>query len=353
MKPRAGVALLLAIVVLLLIEGMAAGLLALSMQARLIAASDMRSTRARAAADLAVKSILRDWESGRFDTLTVGLVQTRIDRRRGDVSWLGSVERLAGNFVVRGSSLVGGSEAFSTGKALAVVRMLDRRAVFEDFNAALVSEDVTVVAGGATVSVRPDSCPVDSLPPPDALLTRVIPVIATGVSVAGTTTVDSTLATPDSIALGGIRWSELAGIADRIESGTVQPRPAYVQEVCDVSAAANWGDPDGTTPCAGYFPLIYAASDLTFSGGRGQGILAVAGTLTMTAGAVFSGIMVTRSGVVLESGSKVVGAVRSQGITLVDSATLDYSRCTLAKTLDASLAARRAVLQRRTFLPAF
>lgn len=353
MKSRPGVALLLAIVVLLFIEAMAAGLLALSMQARLVAESDMRSTRARAAAELAVKSILRDWEGGRFDTLSVGRPQTSIDRTAGDVSWLGTVERLGGNFVVRGSALVGGSEAFSTSKAMAVVRMIDRRRVLADFNAALVSEGMTVVAGESTLSAQGDSCAADSLPAPFALATRYLPVIAAGVRIQGTTSVDSSLAADDSMALGGVRWSELAGIADRVEMGTVEPKPAYFEDVCNVEAAANWGDPEGSTPCALYFPLIYAPGDLNFSGGVGQGILAVAGTLTLSAGSFFVGIIVARDGVVFEPGSKVAGSVRSQDVTLVDTSEVQHSRCTIAGTLDGALAPRRPVLQRRIFIPAF
>lgn len=366
MRPRAGVALLMALVVLLFVEVMTAGMLALGTQARAVTASHIRTARADVAARNGVQSIIATWEPRRFDTLAAGSFIAVESRSEADMSWSVTLERVQlGAYVLRGRAHVGGPLAFSTGRAVAVVRSLDRSAVLRDFNAPLTSVGTTVIAGTTRLiadltSLPPawsdSQCPpLEPLPAPNAVLAATAPMIGEGVELAGTVALDSLLAIPDSNALGGVKWSELEEIADRVESGSLTPRPAVDGERCDLAAAGNWGDPLKAEPaCADYFPLIYAPGDLRMEGGVGQGILAVAGSLTFSGDATFVGVAIAMHGLIVEPNARFYGALRSDGdVALIDSADLVYSRCAIARALTLTAAVRRAILQPRTFIPAF
>lgn len=366
MRSRPGIALLLALVVLLFVEVMTAGMLALSTQTRLVTASHIRTARADAVARNTVQSVIATWEPRRFDTLAAGSFITVETRSEADESSSLTLERVQqGAYVLRGRARVGGPLAFSTASAVAVVRSLDRIAVLQDFNAALTSIGATVIAGGSWLTADPTTLPpawsdalcppLEPLPAPAALLVAAAPMVGDGVELAGTVTLDSLLALPDSIALGGVKWSELEAIADRVESGSVSPGPTVEGERCDLAAPGNWGDPLRTEPaCGDYFPLIYAPGDLRVTGGVGQGILAVAGTLTFSGEATFAGVVVALNGIIIEPNARLFGSVRSEGdVTLIDSADLVYSRCAIARALTLTAAVRRAILQPRTFIPAF
>ncbi|MGQ0560272.1 MAG: hypothetical protein ACT443_00190 [Gemmatimonadota bacterium] len=368
MTTRPGIALVLVLLVLLLIEVLAAGMLALATQARLLAAAQMRSARADAAAHDAIRSVLAAWDSAQHDTLPPGvpIADPAGSGTREDASWSATVERLSsGTFVIRALSEVGAASAFSTARALAVARTLDRAAVLRDFNTAVASGGVTVLAGSTNVSAAQhqppgwtsDQCEPSTVTQPDpfALLTAVLPVVGPSATVTGPAVVDTTAFPPDSIALGGVRWSELEHIADRLETGTVWPSPAGSNGACDELAAANWGDPGAPgAPCGRYFPLIFSNGDLRIAGGAGQGILAVAGALTMDAGATFFGVVVARDGISVDRDAVVYGSIRSAGgAALFAGGALLYSRCAIATALSLSAATRRIVPQHRTFLPAF
>lgn len=350
-------ALVLALLALALVEAMTAGLLVLATQARSVTASELRSRRADNTAEAAVQGVLAGWQRGAFDTLPAGaIVSVPAGPAAPDVSARLTVERLAGaTYLVRAQVRVGGGHAFSLARAAAFGRTLDRARLLAESNQALAVGGPALIGNGARLSVADSVCPsAGPLPPAAALRSAGAHLFDASASVAGPIELDSTLAPGDSLALGGVKWSQLADIADRVETGPLTPAPALRDGACDPSAAGNWGDPsDPAGACRGYLPLIFAPGDLYVAGGLGQGILVVRGTLTLSGGH-FAGYIVAGQGLTLEAGASVSGAVASKGgLALVDNATIVYERCAVARPAWAAPGTKRLITERRRFIPAF
>lgn len=363
---RPGVALLFALIVLIVVEIMTTGILALATHARAIASSQTRTMRAQAMAEQAIETVTSDWRRINADTITGAGPVTVLGTVFADEFATVSVERLAAaSYLVRAEARVGDGTAYARGRAIVVVRTLDRYAVAAESNQALLSTGPIVLAGSsvvdATSSTLPPgwdsaACPnAEPLPAAFAVVASQNPTVGEAVRLTGTIVIDSARAAMDSVAIGGVTWNEVKSIADRNESGSVHPAPSDETGVCLISAVGNWGDPmhqDG--PCASYFPLVFAKGDVTVHGGTGQGLLVVDGTVTVTAGATFAGVIVARGAVRVDDGAHVYGAVRSAGgYIMLDGASVSFSACAVIRAARSTEAATRVVLQQRRFIPAF
>lgn len=128
MKSREGIAVVLAIIVLVLVELMSAGMLALASHARLAADSQLRTARADAAALGSIRATLERWPAGGFDTIPTGITVPApfAGGSEADVSWSATVERLGpSTWLVRSRSRTGGGTAYSLGRRAALARTLD------------------------------------------------------------------------------------------------------------------------------------------------------------------------------------------------------------------------------------
>jgi hypothetical protein len=111
---------------------------------------------------------------------------------------------------------------------------------------------------------------------------------------------------------GDESWASLTARANvTIAAGaTIAPSPAFSGGTCDQLLSSNWGDPAAASPCASYFPVIWARGDLHLAGGAGQGILLVDGDLELAGGAQFAGIIVARDDITSGAGgARVFGHV--------------------------------------------
>jgi hypothetical protein len=116
---------------------------------------------------------------------------------------------------------------------------------------------------------------------------------------------------------------------------------------CDVGDGGNWGEPRPSTDtaldaCRRYYPVIYAkGSRLGIAGGgRGQGVLLVAGDLDISSDFDWSGLIVVKGGVRISGArTRITGALlaaneREDSRTrLSGAATVQYSSCALRKAL--------------------
>jgi hypothetical protein len=364
---RSGMALLLALVVLVLIEAITAGVVALGRHEQMVAASEARGSRAQAAAESAARLVMAAWPTEIADTLPVGrlLSMPAGTFAVADLTAGASVERLvSGAYLILAEARAGAANAFTLSRVAAVVRTLDRAGAIAESNAAITSGGQLIVGSAATVTgllgALPDDwtnpvCPVtDPLPTPAAMASAQQPVVSESANLAGTVLVDSTLQALDSVALGGVAWGALSVIADRHESGDVHPAPALQDGACNVAASLNWGDAVPANPCGSYFPLIYSNGDIVMNGGVGQGVLAATGSVTITNGARFVGLIVARGSISVDGGARVEGAIRARsGYASISDATVSYSRCAVARSLQQTAAAHRLIPQQRTFIPAF
>jgi hypothetical protein len=112
---------------------------------------------------------------------------------------------------------------------------------------------------------------------------------------------------------------------------------------CERSTQLNWGAPEWPDhPCFGYLPTIYAPGDVTIDAvGAGQGFLTVTGDLEIRGGFKFFGVVLVGGRLVLEEGSRLLGAVVVQnarrGPVRVGAGThLGYSSCAVRRALRSS-----------------
>jgi hypothetical protein len=116
----------------------------------------------------------------------------------------------------------------------------------------------------------------------------------------------------------------------------VTPTPAILNGACDRVPASNWGDPSAISPCWSYSPLIWSKGDLEMRGGRGQGLLLVDGDFTLSQGAEFHGVVITRDDLVGGTGGgSVLGLAMAADMrsgpgdhtTLGNGVQILFSRC--------------------------
>ena len=208
--------------------------------------------------------------------------------------------------------------------------------------AALVSAaDVTL---GPDVRFLADSSCGDSAAPAIALAPQATLSVDTSLTGRQPTVLrDSAAADSSTYWLSGGSWADLAAKADvRLASGVhVSPAPSTDNGLCSTSDD-NWGDPNSSGACATRVPVIYADGDLSIDGGLGQGVLLVAGHLTIAGPFVFSGQIVARGGIetvadnITISGAvyawrmrndSVIARGATASVELTHQATLRFSRC--------------------------
>lgn len=250
---RPGIALVMTIVVLLLIEVMSAGMLAMATQSRLLVDSHLRTARADAAALTAAQTVLEEWESAGFDTIEAG-VQVSVAHASGsraDAVWSAWVQRLGpAMWLIRTRSRVGDGHAYSLGRATAIARTLD------------------------------------------AVAARTVPPT-------------------DSIPLGGLTWRQLEDIADRVHHGQVvfADTTAYVP--------LTYGPADLTLLGGVTRGILIVKGTLTLaSGAVFEGLIVAAGAIVIENGSVVVGEVRSVSGdvqgdaaAVCVSGSVVAAAL--------------------------------------------
>lgn len=128
---------------------------------------------------------------------------------------------------------------------------------------------------------------------------------------------------------GPLDVTDLLQVADHRVAGTGTPGPGVGASGCLKSEPWNWGDPDDPPgACRELAPVIGAAGSLRVEGGRGQGVLVVAGDLTLTAGARFYGVALVGGALTVTGGARLTGLARAAGGLTVDpSSEVDGSAC--------------------------
>ncbi len=135
--------------------------------------------------------------------------------------------------------------------------------------------------------------------------------------------------------------------------------PSYDAVGCRVADPRNWGDPySPASGCGAYLPVVYAPGDLVVIGGIGQGVLLVAGDLTLRAGFTYRGLVLVAGDLALiGAGTGVVGAVQvgSEGsggaVAMEGRSAIEYSQCALRRALASS--SRGTPLPRRSWINAY
>lgn len=339
---RPGVALVLAVIVLMALGTTGLGLLYVSTQEVLIARAGEESARARWEAESAVRATLANWSTRRVLSLDPG-DEMDIDAGKGGVRV--TIVRLGGSLYL----ITATTRGVARGSAAALVRTVRPEALWPSFAAALSTRGAPEVDPGAVVTAAeaghvpwpwtPELCPGEVLRSMTEALKGMEPasIIVRGDSAADTPPEWRPVLPPESpgrddslvFRFGPFAIHELAALADHVVSGEVQPASHVLPSGCDTT----WGSPlDPVGPCGDYFPLIYAPGGLQMTGGAGQGILVVDGDLVLSGDARFYGPILVTGALVMRDRAVVVGAVTQVGSAaarLEDEARVDYRACSL------------------------
>lgn len=165
---------------------------------------------------------------------------------------------------------------------------------------------------------------------------------------------------------GDMDWAELSTLAQlegknisSVGSNINNTAPSAPGGVCDESVLSNWGDINPAGPCGSYFPLIYhGGPTLTIqSGGMGQGILLVDGTLDLRGNFTFHGIIIVQGTFETQgSGNRITGAVMASNGELdmqgyVGGSEIIYSSCAVQRSvLNNSSLSRARPLSNRSWI---
>lgn len=320
--------MLTVLIAILLIAVLTVGSLALGRGDFARARDEQVMRRAANAADAGAYDLLRRWPSASYAALPVGSTigpDTLVRNASYAVSRTTRASRTHFWTVSTGSAGDSASHTLAR-RAVQVVFRLALPDVVAD--AALIARDSVTVIDSARVVGTDTALAAWGGSCATALSTAAIALpdttrLCDGTCGLGSTTGRIVGAPPlreDSSAadtahyrvFGAETWATLTAHAALVipAGSVVSPAPVVMGTACDRTRADNWGSPTSASPCDTYAPLIWARGDIEMRGGTGQGVLLVDGDLTLSNGAVFAGVVITRDDLrSIGVGGSVLGAV--------------------------------------------
>ncbi|MDQ3696941.1 MAG: hypothetical protein M3373_02795, partial [Gemmatimonadota bacterium] len=352
---RKGFALTVAIVAIVVIGTMIAGIFFASMQQGRRARNHRLQASAMAAAEFGMnRTVSTDWKGSTWNTMPIG----RVDSTSNAFTSHGASSRVRvtriGNanvplFLVASEGSAGtmlGAQARRRTSTVVALQLFNINIL-----GALTTRGATKIGGSSYINGHDTpysgwSCPAAG---------TSLPGIATGDSsqiqtsgcnnfdcVDGTPKVQQNAVAADTSTYfdfgNGVTWDDLTAMAKIVTAGPTGP--VVIGGVCQTSPVGNWGDPNRSTPqgeCENYFPILYAPGDLHVTGGSGQGILLVEGNFHVTGGFQFFGPVVVRGDLDTQgTGGHFNGGVMAANVnlaqnTVLGNAVISYSSCILSK----------------------
>lgn len=367
--PRAGMALIIALMATVLIGALVAGAVYASTQEYRIGSYATNEPRAATVAELGLNTVARDL---RRDSRTLALngdsvtiVVPDMPLPNGDRADVVLTRLTENTYALTSTGVAGGA---SRGRTTRRSQLLIRNVIPKiNFLAALTSNGPIKIGGSSEISghdVSPSQwtdCPVVPGASKPALVsndTTTITTSGTKVVLTGSTpTIKQDAAAADTNTYfkygADTDWKTMAALADirlpPLWSG--KPGPLTVAGSSPLACRygdpglLNWGEPFVSVPahpCFTYFPLIYAESDLQLTGGRGQGILMVNGDLTVAGGFQFYGPVIVRGSLrTTGTGGHFNGGVMAANVDLeqnvvLGDAVINYSTCAINKAVNSA-----------------
>ena len=163
---------------------------------------------------------------------------------------------------------------------------------------------------------------------------------------------------------GDLTWSDLVSMATNVYTTSANPNPAPTTTgspaVCNTADANNWGAPTQPThECNNHFPIIYAPGDMHISANSvGQGIMLVAGNLTVQSQFEFYGPIIVMGTIDFQGGAEIHGSVMAYGGGILDASNstagnmiVQYSSCAIQRaTQGASGLVRGVPIRNRSWM---
>lgn len=351
MDDERGIALAVTIFALVIIGALVAGVFFAGRLEQSTGQNTVFLAQASQAADAGADWVLGNWNKNTYNAMPVGSEIAFAEQTLGGrVYYQSTLRRLNSTlYLVRSA----GSKRDGTGRPMAQqqVALLARLVNFNfNFPGGLTVIGNVSAKGNSAVNGY-DASPTGwtDCPP----LTDVAGIVYTDTLDKKTKDVygvPPTLQNPtlkESDVLGTRTFAELAASANKIlTTSTITGLAPVVKgtpAVCDESVQTNWGAPtDPTSPCYGYFPIIYHKGNMSLSGnGAGQGILLVEGDLDVAGNVSFYGPVIVMGAIKFTGTSKedakFYGAVFSKSVDtskLSGNASIQYSSCAVQRALD-------------------
>lgn len=312
-------------------------------------------------AQAGANEIMADWNGYKLGNIPVW-GDTTLTGSMAAGNWEVTVRNLSGvvYFIdATGTVTEGGALWAGATRRIGVVTKI----VYADINppAALTTRGKTLVKGGAAVlgsdNVPPgwdtSYCPDDPVDKPGIMTNDTSLVSTTGggqIDGSPAKQQDSTIVDSTFTVFGDMTWDELVELA-MLQGKNVSSLGSTINQtlpdssgpgVCRESTLTNWGDTLPGAACGAYFPLIYhGGPTLTIqSGGMGQGVLLVDGTLDLRGNFVFYGIIIVQGSFNTQgAGNRVMGGV------LASNADFDAESLTGTSVVqNSTCATQRAIL---------
>ncbi len=352
LRNERGVALLVSILGLVVAGSLVTAFVAVSIMDHRTASNTRRQGQAFAAAEYGLGQTVGNWNSTSLNLTAINVsVAVSGSTPQGSGTYSGTVRRLNNElFLV---NIVG--EDASSGAQARVGSFVRLRPIDMDIQAALTTQGPTRIGGSAEVhgqNVDPlgwASCDPDSdlagirLPQASDLTTQG--KCSDGSCIDGSPQVDADSSVADStfFKYGDMDWDALVAMATKqlTPSTHTGVGPTFdANNDCTTSDQDNWGDPiNPASTCGGYFPILYSPGNLSISGGAGQGILLVDGSLSVQGGFEFFGIVIVKKSLkTTGTGGHFNGAVMAANVdldqnTVLGNALVQYSACAKSRVL--------------------
>ncbi len=352
-----GFALAVSIFALVIIAALITGVFFAARQEMKIGENSMTAQRAFSADDAGINAAIANWNLGVWNSLANQATATFPGTLpSGTGSWIGTIKRMnqqqyfvqvtgtdnnnlstrtlgalskmlvlafkmkgaittRGNMKIGGSSLINGVDTNPTGWSCSTVN---------DTMPGIATPDSTKISLSGCGSY---SCVVGN------------PKVSQDTSIKSSTFTQ----------FGDVTWNQLVSMATNVYPGSYGPAssfgPVGTATTCNTSIRDNWGDPmvPPTVPgCANYFPIILVNGDFKATGGYGQGILIVTGSVSVQGGFQFFGPVIAKGGVQTQgTGGHFYGGILADSINLsadviLGSAVVNYSACALFKAMQAN-----------------
>ena len=326
-------------------------------------------------AQAGANEVLGNWNGYQLGNIAVWSDTTITDTIASGI-WEVSIAN-SNNFVyfvtATGTVTEGGARWAGAKRTIGIVTKM----IFADIDppAALTTRGKTVVKGNALINgtnTTPPSwgpyCTAFATNDTTGVLTNDTSLIGTSGkgAVAGNPAYDqdSTIVDSTFTNFGNMDWAQLTALA-QAEGKDVTSLGTNINQTgpdttatgrCNEATLTNWGDTIPTAACGAYFPLIYhgGPSLRIQSGGMGQGILLVDGTLDLRGNFLFYGIIIVQGDFETQgNGNRIIGAVMASNGTLDDQSIVGgsevtYSRCAVTRSIlnNASLSRARPLAER-------
>lgn len=347
-RPRRGSALVLVLVAMVVLLVLSSGALFGSMQELRTSRTLALQQRAEAVAEYGMNQQLASWSTARNAMANGAIDSTVVVVQTGDTARV-RVQRLNArtfNVVSIGRAAIGNQLLEAERQTSLLVRVS---------SPSIPPQGLMTVFGGLQVQGSPVLNGTNTPPPgwsacsgyPSTDTTAVtynpasVPSVQkANQTVGGTRSSPAAADTATYSVFGTETWASLVAKANVTATGG-NPSPTGSSTTCTASST-NWGESrrgsGSIAGCENYFPIIYAPGDLSITGGRGQGILLVNGSLTIRGNFEFSGIIVVRNELDVAGTPTIYGGVLVRnadgtGSKILGNAEFNFSHCAMGQAL--------------------